>query len=702
MAATKQEPFVALTYSESPEFADRFGDATTDRLARDLPLYFILKEGRTCLDRIYVRGGFKYLTIVMPEDGSPRDGFDGFWHIGMSAPQRSKKNWMQSILSLTQKYIGLISNTDTPKNKTKPGVAIADIWVNCTAFPSNPNPRAYTGYFHSSSSTLNRIWYAGAYTLQLSTLDPKEGSAIIDLNRNTDHNTSPTGSWFSNFTIARGTAVTTDGAKRDRMVWPGDMSIAAPGIAVSTFDMLAVRNALDILFEHQYPDGAMPYAGPPMPYGAFSDTYHLHALLGAYNYVLYSGDLNWLQENWFAYMRALDVSTSRVDATGLLHVASSADWLRPGMTGHNLEASAILHEVLHKSVKLAHFIGDDIPEAQEGGLWMSIAGRLKAGVEKMFCTNSGFFADNIESRNCNGAEEVLPQDGNSWLLLSKMLDENDPRNYNISLNLRNRWGKYGAPSVEFPNVISPFVTSFELIAHCASGNHDAAVELMELMWGYMLDGPGMTNSTLNEGYRVDGYAQYPAYWSPARGSHAHGWSTGPTMVLLTEVLGIQLTSPMGRTWSITPHLTKWLSHSQGGFSTRMGKFEVKMKRMRDTEGRDAQIVEVITPKDTRGNIHWGGNIAANVEGGRYKWALMMDVPGSKWIDLADEKWKEMNEEEIEAAAVDWHKLSEGRFVPDDRWRKPEQEEREPGKVDWDALERGYVNRHLREAPPPEL
>jgi hypothetical protein len=29
--------------------------------------------------------------------------------------------------------------------------------VNCTAFPSNPSGRAYTGYFDSSSSMLNRV-----------------------------------------------------------------------------------------------------------------------------------------------------------------------------------------------------------------------------------------------------------------------------------------------------------------------------------------------------------------------------------------------------------------------------------------------------------------------------------------------------------------------------------------------------------------
>ena len=221
---------------------------------------------------------------------------------------------------------------------------------------------------------------------------------------------------------------------------------------------------------------------------------------------------------------------------------------------------------------------------------------------------------------------------------------------------------------------------------------------MEFMWEYTLDGPGMTNSTLCEGYRADGYAQYPAYWSPARGSHAHGWSTGPTMVLLTEILGIKLTGPMGRKWSITPHLTKWLSYAQGGFSTRAGKFEVKIKRMRDGGGNPVLVLEVSTPRNTLGNINWGGRIAANVEGGRFKFAQYQNIPDAEWINLADEEWKAMNEESMNyerRTGRGWQ--SEALFLmtigSSHRARK-----RAPGVVDWEALEKGYINTKSKGSP----
>ncbi|RDW88561.1 hypothetical protein BP6252_00593 [Coleophoma cylindrospora] len=653
----KNEPFIALAYSESPAFVGREPDATTDRIERDLPLHFSIKHnGTNCLGQQYNRGGFKYLTIYMPDDVPTGRAF---WHTGMSAPKRGLRHTLNSWAGQAQKLLGFSSTANN-----RPGVSITALWVNCTAFPSNPNGRAYTGYFDSSSSLLNRIWYAGAWTLQLSTIDPKEGSALIDLNRRWDENQSPTGSWYSNFTISNGTAVTTDGGKRDRMVWPGDMSIAVPGIAVSTYDMLAVRNALDTLFDHQYGDGSLPYAGPPMGTGEFSDTYHIHTLLGVYNYVLYSGDVEWLKRHWADYTTALEISMAKVDEFGLLHVSSTADWLRPGMTGHNVEASALLYDALSKSPMLADLVGDFSNRES----WTSMQRILEHGIERLWCEDSGLFADNKGRRGCNGSEEVLPQDGNSWALLSHII--NDDRNLKISRNLRERWGKYGAPATEFPNVISPFAGSFELLAHCSAGNYDAAVELMELQWGYMLDGPAFTNSTCAEGYRVDGDVQYPAYWSAARNSHAHGWSTGPTTVLMQEILGIKLTSPLGKTWSIKPQLTKWLSYAQGGFATRLGKFEVGISLVRQSStGLKIEVIRISTPKDTTGRIEWKGHIMENVHGGHEVqfWRYKDDLDGSVWNVGNEAVLKDL--------------------IADDEWIKPPIEEREPGVVNWEALER---------------
>ena len=153
VANAKNNPFIALTFSESPEFADRLGDATTEKFERDLPLYFTLTKSTNCVGPDYIRGGFKYLTVFMPIDGSPRDGFDGFWHRGMSPPLTEQNSWLEQLWFKTQKYLGLGSADDNRGNIVNNGdhgnhrqhgkhrkrrASITKIWVNFIAFPSNP------------------------------------------------------------------------------------------------------------------------------------------------------------------------------------------------------------------------------------------------------------------------------------------------------------------------------------------------------------------------------------------------------------------------------------------------------------------------------------------------------------------------------------------------------------------------------------
>ena len=675
----KNDPYLVLSYSESPFFAGRTCDATGDRQDRDLPLSFAIEHtGINCVALGYIRGAFKYLTVYMPTEDIPTEG--GYWDEGYT-PSRSplvnlQKPWYSR---LRQKILG----SDKHKNDSEPAVSISAAWVNCTAFPSQPNGRAYTGYFDSSSSLLNRIWYSGAWTLQLSTLNPNEGGSLIDFNRNFDHNNAPQGAWYSNYTVASGTAVTTDGAKRDRMVWPGDMTIAVPGIAVSTYDMLAIRNALNVIYDHQYSDGSMPYAGPPMgAFGEFSDTYHLHTLVGTYYYVLYSGDLDWLEQRWAAYTKALGISIGKVDEFNLLHVSSTSDWNRWGMTGHNVEASAILYEVLNFSIKLASWIGAET--STNGEPWFTTRTRLQKGISTLYCSTDGMYSDNKGRRSCTGEEKVLPQDGNSWVLMSRAFTS-PSQAHGVSEGLRKRWNKYGAPAVEFPNVMSPFASSFELLGHISAGNPDAAVELMELMWGYMLDGPGMTNSTTIEGYRVDGYIHYPAYWADARNSHAHGWSSGPTTALMQGILGIELLAPLGKTWSIRPQLTKWLSYARGGFATRLGKFEVAIELMVSVSTeRKVEVIDVKVPIGSEGLILWGGKGILVTRGH----TSTGDFHPKFWRYLDDEIALETQGRESDEVHV-WTAEHEAGFIRDESWEKPRVEERAAGIVDRKLLEKGF-------------
>jgi hypothetical protein len=105
--------------------------------------------------------------------------------------------------------IFLVTNGTTTVN-------ITDIKLEIGFQPTWSNLKAYQGYFHSSDELLNRIWYSGAYTLQTNFVPVNTGRQVPFV---------VTG-WANNGTLGPGDTIIVDGAKRDRAVWPGNVSPA--------------------------------------------------------------------------------------------------------------------------------------------------------------------------------------------------------------------------------------------------------------------------------------------------------------------------------------------------------------------------------------------------------------------------------------------------------------------------------------------
>ena len=101
----------------------------------------------------------------------------------------------------------------------------------------------------------------------------------------------------------------------------------------------------------------------------------------------------------------------------------------------------------------------------------------------------------------------------------------------------------------------------------------------------------------------EGYEYDPTYTS-----HAHGWSTGPTFALSFYILGLQLTSPQGQTWSIAPHTTG-LPSAEGGYETSLGWFGVRW-----TLDDGAWNATISTPEGTSGTLRPPINGTVTVDG----------------------------------------------------------------------------------------
>lgn len=110
---------IAITYSESSQWISGVAcDATQDSGMDEALWFYPQGTGVVSVDRQHERGGFRYLSLV---------------------------------------------------HNTTGNIEITEVTVEFTPSPTTEDLRNYTGFFHSDDELLNRIWYAGAYTIQVRT-----------------------------------------------------------------------------------------------------------------------------------------------------------------------------------------------------------------------------------------------------------------------------------------------------------------------------------------------------------------------------------------------------------------------------------------------------------------------------------------------------------------------------------------------------
>jgi hypothetical protein len=454
---------LSLAFTESPLYIGPASDQSNGGDGPDGSLSVnVTPHGEYVMPEAKLRGGFRYLTIGLTTHGS---------------------------------------------------VELTEVSLKFTAAPALDDLRAYKGSFKSNDDLLNRIWYAGAYTVQMDTIDPTQGRVWPP----------PASGWLNNGVSGSGSSILTDGAKRDRMVWPGDLGISALTAYLSTGDTLSVTNDLDTLFALQNPSGALPYMGPAAYNGTISDTYHLWTLDGVVEFYLYSGNRSWLISHWSQIQRAIKFSTEKIDANGLLSVDLTADWGRIAPGGEEISANALLYHVLRG----ASFLASEVGDTESAALYDAQASSLRAAIQShLWNSSAGMYVDKPGS-------SLYPQDGNALALWFGVPESASERS-EISTKLRRRWNLLGAVTPELPGRIATFPGSMETMAHFAAGEDDNALDLIRLEWGYMLASPVGTGSTFWEGYRKDGIPEYGGKDT----SLAHGWATGPTVALTQYVAGI--------------------------------------------------------------------------------------------------------------------------------------------------------------------
>lgn len=290
-------------------------------------------------------------------------------------------------------------------------------------------------------------------------------------------------------------------------------------------------------------------------------------MIGTYNYLLFTNDTAFLEQNWARYEFAMEYIYGKVlQPLGLLNVTGLRDWARQATGGNSTEPNMILYRTLITGSDLATWVGN----SSAASTYASRAATLAPNImTHLYDATYGAFVDNTTTT-------LHPQDANSMALLFGVVSNTSSTAQSISERLTDNWTPIGANAPELPNNISPFISSFEIQGHFTIGQTERALELIRRSWGWYLNNPNGTESTVIEGYLTNGsfaYRNYRGYdYDAAYVSHAHGWSSGPTSALTNYVLGLEVTGRVGSTWRLAPQFGG-LTSVQGGFTTSLGQFQ---------------------------------------------------------------------------------------------------------------------------------
>jgi hypothetical protein len=467
-------------------------------------------------------------------------------------------------------------------------------WVDLTgvslAFspaPGKANPAAYANYFYSSDKLLNRIWYAGAYTVQTNVIASNQGRIWPP----------PPSGWDNSAVVGVGNSVLTDGAKRDRTIWPGDLGIAVQTQYASTNDLATIRNTLSTMYGAQAENGELPWAGPVVNFTG-SDTYHTWTLHGTALYHTYSADRAWLDSVWSNYTRGMRFIIAKIGGNNLLNVTGTQDWARSGQGGENIQANALLYTALLGGVNLANAKGDT--ELANG--FASRAAALKSAANTLLWdANVGMYRDNPTST-------LYPQDGNALAVWFGLTDS-PAKATSIAAKLSTRWNAFGATTPEWGGGVHPFTGGMEVHAHFTANDDFTALAQIRRTWGYMLDSPIGTRSTFWEGINADGSLAYGGSYM----SLAHGWSSGPTSALTFHLLGTAPETQVGQ-YRFVPHPGD-LTSAEGRITLPQGQLNAAWSRNPRAGTYTARLT---SPRGTTGRIGVpklsGTNVSVSVNG----------------------------------------------------------------------------------------
>jgi alpha-L-rhamnosidase len=429
-------------------------------------------------------------------------------------------------------------------------------------------PVEYRGSFRCSNDTMNEIWNVAAYTLHLNTRE---------------------------FFL--------DGLKRDRWVWSGDAYQSYLMNYYLFFDLPVTRRTIIALRGKDPIDHHL---------NTILD-YSLYWFMGLEDYYHFTGDINFIREQYDRMIGLMEYCLSRTNADGMLE-GQPGDWVFVDWADMEKEGELSFEQMLFclslESVsRFAELLGDE----ERAVKYRPIADKLRQDIQDIFWDDEQ--AAFIHRRINGVIDSFVTKHPNMMALLFGFLnpEKKEAVKRQVMLN----------PAI--PAITTPYMRFYELAAMCEIGEHAYVLDEILRYWGGMLD-LGATSFWEEYDPHASLPEQYAMYGRKYGKSLCHAWGASPLYLTGKYFLGVTPAKPGYEEVLIRPSL--------GGLDWMEGKVPVPEGEV--TVYMDEETIRVSVPAGM-GRLQFHSNAPPEVSGGvltnpeKDQYELRFDLPGQLYV-----------------------------------------------------------------------
>lgn len=344
-----------------------------------------------------------------------------------------------------------------------------------------------------------------------------------------------------------------DGIKRDRWIWSGDAYQSYLMNYYLYFDSETVKRTTYAL------RGKDPVTGH---INTIMD-YTFYWFLGIYDYYLYTGDTNFIAQNYDRMKTLMDYVLARRNKDGLMEWMSG-DWIFIDWASGLSKAGEVSFEqlLLARSLETMALCANIAQDTNAETQYNILATDVRKKLFDIYWNEQKQAL--VHSRVDGKQTENVTRYANMFSIFFNYFDEQQKQQVKASVLLNDTIQK----------ITTPYMRFYELEALCAMGEQDYVLKEMKEYWGGMSK-LGATSFWEEYDPSKSGTEHYAMYGRKFGKSLCHAWGASPIYLLGKYYLGVKPTAAGYATYTVEPNLggLHWM---EGKVPTPNGEIVLKV------------------------------------------------------------------------------------------------------------------------------